>query len=353
MSGNSAETQSPPSEQLELPFQPEVPTLRYTKFDEMFLQAVFKRQRWVGKHVLKNASTVVAGNAVDKHLTKTTVSLMPEKWQSQFNAIYTAMESIICCYSLPFDCGNRRIIPVNCYDKLMTKFIAERGRLLDTLEEFTDVYEEEVVNAVRNIWLPKFNNDVNAYYESIGRLLPRIEDLSYRFDANVELYESTTACDTSRYSVTSLELKNYLEMSRNNAAAAIEESIRDVIDEPRKKFAQALSHLAQSLKTPGAMIRPGSFTAVLEAIQLCRAFADVTNKELLSSLGGLEALLNKTIVAGTDAMANGRRFTDAINESRDTLDEAFNRVIAVAHDNVSNEAILRKFGVNPRRIDFD
>lgn len=340
--------------QLELPFTPEhapAPPAPKARFEDYFCQLCVRQSRWHGEHVLKGAVTVIDGNSVDKNLTKVTIKLIPDDWMKKFNSVYGAIDSIIVCYSIPFGSLGRRILPVHSYSKFMQDFSAARARLLDTVAEFAEAYETDVVDAARETWLPKFSNDRDKYYRSIGHLLPRVADLPLKFSVDVELYEAMAAANTDRYNVTTAELKQFLETSRNNAASAIEDAIRDAFDSPIRKLTEALSELGQSIRTPGFKIRPGSFNATLDAIRMCRTFSDVTAKHVLDKLNVFEATINRTVADGTAAMNAGGRFADIIHANQQVISDAINSVISVVTDEKVQDEIYNKFGMHPRYID--
>lgn len=319
-------------------------------FSDFFFEIKIVQHRWQGTHQLKGGEVVLKDKKIEKGRTRPpSVALIPDRWNKQFNDAYRAVDKILAVYTMPFGKVGRRVVP-KLVEGDFAREVAEASAALKALvDRFVAAYDQDVVAYAEDFWLPQFD-DRGEYMASVGRLIPAKEELHERFSIELQLYEPTAAA-TGKFGVGQREVEDFYAQSRGNAQREVEAMVIEVVTGPRKQFAEALQALGAQITSRDARITTGSFTNVLNAIELCLSFSAVADDGFADRLRSLRGQIGSVVSEATQAYSGEYgNFGDTVRQHAGALNAAFSEVIATCRDEHASNSALSRFGVPLRRV---
>jgi hypothetical protein len=201
-------------------------------------------------------------------------------WKKQFDAIYSRASNIVSKYTIPFTVRSLRWLPVAHEIHFIDDIQTCQTMLSDLVERFNDQYlsaKQQVQTRVGD-----------ALWDFMAPKLPMLGKLAPRFSINI-LPMHIAPPETN---LTIEDLRSRHDVITNAIRGAVENSLEDIIREPRKELVKTITAVNNIINT-GGRLNTRSFNAVKQAIEKLRAFNFMVDGDVESVLRTVEENINE------------------------------------------------------------
>ncbi len=323
------------------------PTAPPGLFAKHFQQLVFATHVFEGKRQANAVDATIKGEKIaSDRVGSPKISLLPPDLSKAIQQARQRVYAVLARHTVPCDSAGSRLVSVNNSEA----FVAEFNSVVESFDQVADgvaARHAEIVDYSYAFWRGKFDSD-EEYQKEIGRLIPSQERLRAAFSVEFRL-SSPDAAHSAQFEDTAVSA--FFEEAARNASEHQAEMIEALVKEPVSKLAAALSALKLQLNT-GKKVTPGSFSAVTEAISLCKACADVIPDDVMARVKQIGLQVTGILDKAEHAKGNGGNYTDAIKPFKGTLSSAIDSVIEACQDDEAQNAVIARYGVQSRGLSF-
>lgn len=290
---------------------------------------------WTGQSVIEEARVVTTvdqdGVPTEQEVpadrrTSSRWKMMPSTWQKRFSGLKTKYRKLIQESAVRFPVHGVHVVPLSLANQTFGKLNQLRTEMEELSSEFVQEYSQIRL---------AFRQDVGEQQWNLSaRKWPDATDMQRRFGVHWFMLPLSIG-DTSESSFDRLAddvAENYIQAAQEQLRTMVNEVITTIIAQPREEMAEAVKHLAESLRQDRT-IKTSTIDAVRATLSKLEAFNFLGDNEL------------KDLIRGVRGQIGGQTSSDLNNMDRqaaENLSTVLSGFVSEA-ENVQRHAAAQQF----------